>query len=125
MGSAVTCPGCKQRINISPEMLGQNVSCPMCKSPLAFGEPTDDFASPQPTQPAVEPPDYQRPAPTAPPSEFPASSQPVNRQSAYSPDQPDSGSNMFFVLGLLGCGGLVVLVVGLVAALVLGWIPGR
>ena len=124
MGSAVICPGCRQRINISPEMTGQNVSCPMCKSQLTIGDLPEDANQNRPTPsatktPADEQTDYGHLASFEQPGAFPKSGHESRYgEQLFSNEQHNSGSNaLFWILGVLVCGGLLVLAVGLIGVL--------
>lgn len=107
MSSAVQCPSCQQRINVAPEMIGQYVLCPMCKSPLLLGDqppetgPTQDSRS---TQPQI----YAQPA-----------GRPLH--APHPSTAPSGGSNsVAWMFGILGGGCLLTFVAVILIAFVVG-----
>jgi dienelactone hydrolase len=103
MSSAVQCPGCNQRINVSPEMNGQVILCPLCKSPLTLGAQSlgevESFQPPPPVQRFDLPP----------------------KQPLYAPQQHAGANPVFWILGILGGGCLLTFV----ALVLIGFMVGR
>lgn len=104
MSSAVQCPSCKQRINVSPEMFDQHILCPMCKSPLMVGGQPQSLG----------------PVETSPPPQFQRYQQPFDQQ-RDSPPSNSASSVLLWTFGILGGGCLLTFV----AVILIGFMVGR
>ena len=115
MGSAVICPQCEQRIDIGPQMYGTTILCPLCKASLTIEAPNSPPTS-APVNPAARPvtsPQSSPPLPAQAPVRYPArqfSKHPGSTQDLPPVHQNQDGQ-LGWVLGIFGCGCLVVVVV--------------
>lgn len=115
MGSAVTCPSCHQKINISIDIAGQTIACPMCKSQWHVAPPANTAPANTPNPTTQHVPDYQRPA-----ESFYPNTRPDYAKPAYA-SKPEPGSNaLFWIFGLLGGGCLFTLIAIVLSIVLLG-----
>ena len=120
MSSVVKCPGCKQRINIATELMGQVVQCPMCKMKLNTGQSSNPVSSSppvqsQPPRQVVAAPPYYRPD-----NQRHDSRRPAAEPQLYTDNQKKSSNPLPWILGLLGGGCFLVFLLAVVGVFLIG-----
>lgn len=112
MGSVINCTGCNQKINATPQMMGQPFACPLCKTPIIIDpefmpEIFDaQFVPDEYAGAADDSATYRKPGTMA--EAYRHYSQ-IDAMQAAAVEAPEPQSRTgLWVLGLLGCGGLLL-----------------
>lgn len=104
MSSAINCPSCHMKLSVGPQMVGQNLQCPGCKNWFVIDVPGQNISQPPQQQ-------FTQAAPQFPPQK--------HLPPSHLPPHQGGGSTVPWVLGIFGGGCLLIVLLGVLAALIL------